>query len=283
MIQTAIQLKAKVRNLSGGDSKKAQVLIRNYVMERFLERITLSKYRDNFILKGGMLVSAVMGLDTRATMDIDTTVKSINLDIETASKIINEIVSIEVEDGMSFVVTKASDIMEDFDYPGIRFMIEGHMDNLKQMIKIDISTGDVITPEAVLYSYKLMFEDRTIPLYSYNLETLLAEKIETVIARGTANTRMRDFYDIHVLWQQEKDSINTDLLKQALYFTSKKRETLEMLEIGSGILDEINNSSSMMHDWNNFRESNYFVGDLTWTTVVESTTNLYNLCKFNKS
>lgn len=279
MIHTATQIKAKIRNMSGGDGKKAQVLIRNYVMECFLERIALSKYRDNFILKGGMLVSAVMGLDTRATMDIDATVQAINLDIETASRIIDEIISVEVDDGMSFVVTKVSDIMEDFDYPGIRFMIEGHVDNLKQMIKIDISTGDVITPAAVLYSYKLMFEDRTIPIYTYNLETLLAEKMETVIVRGTANTRMRDFYDIHVLWEQEKESININLLKKALYFTSKKRESLELQEQGLTILNDIRNSPSMSHDWDNYRENNYFVGDLSWTTVVESTTNLYKLCK----
>lgn len=279
MIHTATQLKAKVRNLSGGDSRKAQVLIRNFVMERFLERIALSKYRDHFILKGGMLVSAVTGLDTRATMDIDTTVQAIDLDIETASRIIGEIISVEVEDGISFVVAKVSDIMEDFDYPGIRFMIEGHMDNLKQIIKIDISTGDVITPAAVLYSYKMMFEDRTIPLYTYNLETLLAEKIETVIARGTANTRMRDFYDIHVLWEQEKESINMDILKQALYFTSKNRNSLDLLELGSSTLDDINSSSSMAHDWENFKANNYFSRDLSWKTVVESTTNLYRLCK----
>ena len=176
MIKTATQLKAKIRNLSAGDSRKAQTMIRNYIMERFLERVALSRYRNNFILKGGMLVAAVLGLDTRATMDIDTTVKSLHLDMENARRIIEEIIAVEIPDGVDFHITKATDIMEEHDYSGIRFMLEASIDNLRQAIKIDISTGDVITPRAVEYSYHLMFEDRSISLLTYNLETLLAEK-----------------------------------------------------------------------------------------------------------
>lgn len=159
MIKTATQLKAKIRNLSGGDNEKAKVLIRNSVMERFLERMALSQYRNNFVLKGGMLVAAVVGLETRATMDIDTTVKSIALTIENAQKVIEDIIAIDVPDGISFSITKVSDIMEGHDYPGIRFMLEATLDRMRQVIKIDISTGDVITPGAVEYSYKLMFEE----------------------------------------------------------------------------------------------------------------------------
>ena len=153
MIRTATQLKAKVRNLSGGDSTKAQTLIRVFLMERFLERIALSQYRNNFILKGGMLVSAVVGLDTRATMDIDTTVKSLELSKENAIKIVEEIIAVEIPDGVHFTITKVTDIMEEHDYPGIRFMLETSLENLRQAIKIDISTGDIITPGAVEYSY----------------------------------------------------------------------------------------------------------------------------------
>lgn len=189
MIKTSTQLKAKVRNMSGGDNKKAMILIRNYVMERFLERVALSQYRNNFILKGGMLVAAVVGLATRATMDIDTTVRSLTLSMENARKIVEDIITIDLQDGIDFKITKVSDIMEDHDYPGIRFVLEASLDKMKQTIKIDISTGDVITPGAVEYSYKLMFEDRFISIWSYNLETLLGEKLETIMARETANTR----------------------------------------------------------------------------------------------
>ena len=169
MIRTATQLKAKVRNLSGEDSKKAQTLIRNFIMERFLERIVLSQYRNNFILKGGMLVAAVVGLDTRATMDIDTTVKSLNFTKDNAVKIVEEIIAVNLDDGVQFQITKVMDIMEEHDYPGIRFMLEATLDKIRQAVKIDIFTGDVITPRAVEYSYHLMFEDRAISLWTYNL------------------------------------------------------------------------------------------------------------------
>ena len=219
MIRSATQLKAKVRNISGGDSTKTQTLIRNFIMERFLERIALSPYRNNFILKGGMLVSAVIGLDTRATMDIDTTVKFLELSKDNMIKIVEEIIAVEIPDGVHFSITKVTDIMEEHDYPGIRFMLEATLDNLRQAIKIDISAGDIIVPGAVEYSYKLMFEDRTISFWTYNLETLLAEKMETIMARGTANTRMRDFYDIHVISRQE--TIDLTIFKKAFLATIK--------------------------------------------------------------
>ena len=205
MIKTAMQLKAKIRNMSGGDNDRARLLIRTFVMERFLERVALSPYRNQFILKGGMLVSAIVGLEARATMDIDTTVKAMPLTIENARRVIEEICQVDVPDGMSFVITKVTDIMEDHDYPGIRFMLEATLDKLRQAIKIDISTGDVITPKAVEYSYKLMFDERSISIWTYNLETLLGEKLETIMARETANTRMRDFYDVYVLSEQPID------------------------------------------------------------------------------
>ena len=166
-----MQLKAKIRNLSGGDNDRALVLIRTFIMERFLERVALSPYRDKFILKGGMLVAAMVGLEARATMDIDTTMQSLPLTMQDARKVIDDILQIDVQDGITFTVTKASEIMEEHDYPGIRFMLEASLDNLRQTIKIDIFTGDVITPSSVPYSYRLMFEDRFISLWSYNLET----------------------------------------------------------------------------------------------------------------
>ena len=199
MIHTAKQLKDKVRNLSGGNNDVAQTLIRNFIMERFLERVSVSKYRNNFILKGGMLVASIVGVDMRATMDIDTTVKSLPLNEQDARRIIEEICSIQIEDGVTFKITLVKEIMEDFDYPGIRMMIEATLERMRQPIKIDISTDDAITPGAVEYEYKLMFEDRTISLLTYNLETLIAEKTQTILARGIANTRMRDFYDVYEL------------------------------------------------------------------------------------
>ena len=268
MIRTATQLKAKVRNLSGGDSTKAQTLIRNFIMERFLERIALSQYRNNFILKGGMLVSAVVGLDTRATMDIDTTVKSLELSKENAAKIVEEIIAVEIPDGVHFTITKVTDIMEEHDYPGIRFMLEATLDNLRQAIKIDISTGDIITPGAVEYSYNLMFEDRAISLWTYNLETLLAEKLETIMARGTTNTRMRDFYDIHVIGRQEP--FDSMILKRAVLATSNKRNTMDQIPDFGTILANVESDNVMRRQWENFQKESFFIGELTWDEVMQS-------------
>ena len=157
MIYTSMQLKAKIRNMSGGDSRKALTLIRNYLMECFLERVSKSKYRDKFILKGGMLVAAIVGLDARATMDIDTTVRAINLTMENAREVIQDIISVGESEPVNFSITKMTEILEGHDYRGIRITLEASLETMRQTIQIDISTGDVITPRAIEYSYPLMF------------------------------------------------------------------------------------------------------------------------------
>ena len=274
MIHTSMQLKAKIRNMSGGDGTKSSILIRNFVMERFLERVALSPYRNNFVLKGGMLVAAVVGLDTRATMDIDTTIKSLTLTPENAEKVINDIIAIEVPDGMEFKISRFSDIMEGHDYPGIRFMLETKLDNMRQIIKIDISTGDIITPKAVEYSYKLMFEDRSISIWTYNLETLIGEKLETIMARGITNTRMRDFYDIHVLLHEKE--LDYSVLKDAFMATSRKRGSEHLLPDFDEILDSVHLDSNMKDMWEKFRSDNFFVGDISWDDVNQSVLKLKN-------
>lgn len=158
-------------------------------------------------------------------------------------------------------------------------MLEARLENLKQTIKIDISTNDVITPAAVIFSYKLMFEDRSIPLWTYNLETLLSEKLETVVARGTANTRMRDFYDIHIITNQEAKNLNYEILHKALYATSSKRNTLDLIEDSGRILDEVRTSIIMEMGWKNYKKENFFVVDLTWNQVVDSVCHLMEKAK----
>ena len=199
MVKTARQLKDLIRNLSKDKAADAQILMRNYMMERFLERISLSEYRDKFILKGGMLVAAMVGLDARSTIDIDATVKGAMVDIEEIENMIATIISVPVDDGMEFRVKRISEIMDEAEYPGIRVSMETRFDSVITPLKIDISTGDAITPREVRYSFKLMLKDRSIEIWAYNLETVLAEKLETVVSRATTNTHMRDFYDLHIL------------------------------------------------------------------------------------
>ena len=193
------ELKDLIRNLSKKKSADAQILMRNYMMERFLERISLSEYKDKFILKGGMLVAAMVGLDARATMDLDATIKGANVSLTDVETIISNIIAIPIDDGVLFCIKRISEIMEEADYPGVRVSMETKFDGVITPLKIDISTGDVITPKEIRYRFNLMLEDRTIEVWAYNLETVLAEKLETVISRNVTNTRMRDFYDIYIL------------------------------------------------------------------------------------
>lgn len=247
MIHTAKQLKDKVKNLSGGKSDVAQNLIRNFIMERFLERVSLSEYRNNFILKGGMLVASIVGVDMRATMDIDTTVKSLPLNEPDAQRIVEKICNVRIEDGVSFRITSVKQIMEDFDYSGIRMTMEANLGRMRQTIKIDISTDDAITPGAVDYEYKLMFENRTISLLTYNLETLLAEKTQTLFARGIANTRMRDFYDVYEIMNIKVDKVDMKILREAFAATCKKRETVFEKKEVECILEKITSDSGLVY------------------------------------
>ena len=272
MIKTSVQLKAKIRSLASGDSTKSQTLLRTFIMERFLERISLSAYRDNFILKGGMLVASLVGLHTRATMDIDTTLRSATLSQEEAVKIVEDVIGVEIDDGVTFAVTKVADVMEGHDYPGVRFVLQATLDRLRQKIKIDISTGDAITPQAVEYAYKLMFEDRHIKLWTYSVETLLAEKLETIMARGTLNTRMRDFYDVHVIATQEKYRLN--VLREAFLVTSRRRHTSQMIGEMRSILNIVAQDEAMRKLWGNYVRDSFFVENLTWDEVMQSVRNL---------
>lgn len=274
MMKSATAVKAKIKNKAGGSSDKSQIILRIYLMERLLERVSLSKYRDNFVLKGGLLVSSLVGVDMRSTMDVDTTVKSLPMNKKSVQKILEEIMAIEVEDGVSFRISKVQDIMEGHEYEGLRFMIECLMDRLKQTIKIDISTGDEITPGAIEYKLPLIIEDRSIDLWAYNLETLLAEKLETIMVRAEANTRMRDFYDIHVLLKQDVVTVDRDLLKAAFYATCKNRESIEQIGTIDDVINKIADDEIMRKMWINYRKTNYYVGTLEWEDVIGSAEKL---------
>ena len=265
MIKTTRQLKDKINNMSGGSAQKAQTLFRNYLMERFLERVSLSKYKNKFILKGGMLVSSLVGLDMRATMDIDTTLTSLNLTPDDAKKMISDIINVPVDDNVVFEIVSVQTIMDESDYPGIRVGMNAYFENARQPIKIDISTGDVITPCAIKYDYALMFENRAITVMSYNIETLLAEKLQTIMVRAEANTRMRDFYDVYIIATNE--IIDDDELSAAFHATCKARNSEEYISNIKTIYACVAQNVTMQKQWNNYKSRNYYVGDVSWKDV----------------
>lgn len=275
MIHTSTQLKALVRNKSHGDNAKSMTLIRNFVMERFLERMSLSKYSDNLILKGGLLIASMVGLDNRATMDIDTTIRNYNLSLKATTKMIEDIITTPLDDGTQFAVKSIENIMDEAEYPGIRFKLEAVLDTMKTPLKIDISTDDVITPKEVNYEYKLMFEERSIPLLAYNLETVLAEKIETIISRGTLNTRMRDYYDLMILNIVKSDAINYSDLAKALEATSRKRKSYELLSTPKHIWEQIKSDAGLIEQWGIYQRKYDYAADYNWEDAVKSIEQLF--------
>nr|WP_298056839.1 nucleotidyl transferase AbiEii/AbiGii toxin family protein [uncultured Lachnoanaerobaculum sp.] len=272
MIHSSKQLKDLIRNLSKEVGIEAHVLIRKYMMERFLERVSSSKYNGSFILKGGMLVAAFVGVEARATMDIDTTIKGIPVTIVDMERTITEISNIDLDDNVKFRIKKVSEIMDEAEYSGIRFSMDALLDGAVIPLNIDISTGDVITPREIAYSYKLMFEDRTIPIMTYPIETVLAEKLETVISRSITNTRMRDFYDIHILLKSQ--NINADILALALERTAKKRGNFNLLENAESVLKIVKSDEDMKRLWNIYQKKFKYAGEYTWDEVIHSVREL---------
>ena len=272
MIHSSKQLKDLIRNLSKEVGIEAHVLIRKYMMERFLERVSSSKYNGSFILKGGMLVAAFVGVEARATMDIDTTIKGIPVTIIDMERTITEISNIDLDDNVKFRIKKVSEIMDEAEYSGIRFSMDAVLDGAVIPLKIDISTGDVITPREIAYSYKLMFEDRTIPIMTYPIETVLAEKLETVISRSITNTRMRDFYDIHILLKSQ--NIDADILALALERTAKKRGNFSLLENAESVLKIVKSDEDMKRLWDIYQKKFKYAGEYTWDEVIHSVREL---------
>ena len=251
---TPEQIKGRIKSVAKQNNADARTLMRIYMMERFLERLAQSEYRDNFIIKGGILVTAMIGVAHRSTMDIDTSMKNLNLSAEDALRVVNQVKDIDLDDGVSFDVKDVSNIMDEMEYPGIRVTMNANVGRLITPLKIDISTGDVITPRAIEFNYDLLLEDRSISLWSYNLETILAEKLQTVLARGILNTRMRDFYDIRMLLDTYEDKVNKAVLKDAFAATCKKRGTDHLQEQAEEIIKIIEADEQLQVLWRAYQK-----------------------------
>ena len=217
-----------------------------------------------------MLVTAMVGVALRSTMDIDTSIKNHNLSAEDARRIVEEIKDIDLGDGVIFEIKEVSNIMDEMEYPGIRFTMNAMMGKLVTPMKIDISTGDVITPRAVEYQYKLLLDDRTISLWSYNLETILAEKLQTVLSRGLLNTRMRDFYDIKILLTIYEKEIDADILKSAFNATCKKRSTENLKEEAPNIMSAVNKDVQLHKLWNSYQKKYPYAADISYEDIMDS-------------
>lgn len=264
----AMSLKAKIRNLARKKDMSAQVVLQNYMFERFLERLSQSKYQDKFILKGGMLIAALVGIDNRSTMDLDATIKNYPINVEALTKAINDICSVVIDDDVSFSFSGIDAIRDDDAYGGYRVSIMAEYDTITTPMQIDFTTGDAITPKEVLYLFKMIFEEGSFGIWAYNIETILAEKMETILRRGELNTRPRDFYDVYILakTQRFEHSIFVDALKS----TATHRETTHIFTNISSRLDEISGSDTLRSRWSKYTKDYRYADGITYEDVMEA-------------
>lgn len=269
-MKTPEQLKGAIRNIAAKKNLRPQEVLQMFLFERVLERLANSNYRNNFILKGGLLISSMFGISERTTMDMDTTVRGISMEEEEIVSVVKEILSVDVDDGIKFMLKTIEPIREDDAYNNFRVHLTAQYGKINAPMKIDITTGDTITPAAVQYSYPLSFEERSIPILAYTLETVLAEKYETIIRRNIGTTRARDFYDLHMLYQYHKDEIRMDILKTAVLHTARKRGSLEEINDWKEVLHDIREEPILNQLWKNYTSENSYASKLAFSEVLDT-------------
>lgn len=265
----AMSLKAKIRNIAKQKNIPAQVILQNYMFERLLVRLSASEYKEKFVLKGGMLVAAIVGLDNRATMDMDTTLKNLPLTPEAIRSALEDICSIAFDDGVVYEIGTISPIRKDDIYGGYRVMLNARFDIMLTPLSIDVSTGDVITPHAVQYNFSEIFDDeKSYELWAYNIETVMAEKVETILRRGIFNTRPRDFYDAYILTTTQKFDIT--VFDDALKATANHRGTTDQIADVPSILHNIEESPELKTMWDKYCKQFSYARDITYEQIMNS-------------
>lgn len=265
---TSEKLKGKIKSFSEKNNLKAQEVLQMYFFERFLTRLKKSKYRANFIIKGGFLISSIIGIQNRTTMDIDTTIKGLPVKEEIIKEIILEILNIEVNDEVEFVLGKIENIREISEYENYRLHLTANFEKIKNPLKIDITTGDVIIPSEIEYSYETIFKEK-LNILVYSLETLIAEKYETIIKRNITTTILRDFYDIYMIFKLKNDKINVNNLKQAIWETAKNRNSIEEILESKEILEDVKNDEYLNKQWNIYKKENKYVDNIQFSEILK--------------
>ena len=265
---TSEKLKEKIKSFSEKNNLKAQEVLQMYFFERFLARLEKSKYRVNFIIKGGFLISSIIGIQNRTTMDIDTTIKGVPIKEEIIKEIILEILNIEVNDEIEFVLGKIENIREISEYENYRLHLTANFEKIKNPLKIDITTGDVIIPSEIKYSYETIFKEK-LNILVYSLETLITEKYETIIKRNITTTRLRDFYDIYMIFKLKNDKIDVNNLKQAIWETAKNRNSMEEISESKEILEDVKNDEYLNKQWNIYKKENKYVDNIQFSEILK--------------
>ncbi len=270
MIRSRNSLKAKVANMAMTTNIPNKYLIQNFMFEALLKRISLSKYKDNFIIKGGLLLSSIFGVNLRSTMDLDTTIKGLQLSKDTIIKVVNEIINIDINDNIKLEIENIKDIRKEELYSGFNINLKAEFDGLKTNLMIDITTGDVITYKEIEYKYITLFDDEVIDIMSYNYETILAEKFESIISRNIDNTRMKDYYDLYMFVNLKWNEINKKILIKAIINTAKNRETLDYINNCGRYLELISDDLRLKSLWNNYQNNYEYAKNISFQDTINS-------------
>ena len=266
-MSNAMKIKAKIRNIAKQKNIPAQVILQNYMFERLLVRLSVSEHKEKLVLKGGMLVAAIVGLDNRATMDMDTTIKNLPITPQAIRSVLEDICGIAFEDDVTFEIGKISPIREDDIYGGYRVMLNARLDTIVTPLSIDVSTGDVITPRAVQYSFSEIFDnEKTYELWAYNIETVMAEKVETILRRGVFNTRPRDFYDTYILAATQ--AFDHKVFTDALSATAEHRGTAREISDVTTILHNIEESAHLKAMWDKYRQQFAYAANIEYAHIM---------------
>ena len=268
MIKNKDSLKAKVSNLASATNIPNKYLIQSFMFEALLKRISISKYKDKFIIKGGLLLSSIFGVNLRSTMDLDTTIKGLPLDRTTITKVVNGIISIDLKDNIKLEIENIKDIREEELYSGFNVNLKAEFDGLRTNLMIDITTGDVITYKEVQFEYKTLFDNETVNIMTYNYETIIAEKFEAIISRNIDNTRMKDYYDLYMLVNLKWNDIDKIILRKAIFNTSKKRDTLNYIEDADKYIELINEDSKLKSLWKNYQNNYAYAKDISFEDTI---------------
>lgn len=268
MIKNKDSLKAKVSNLASSTNIPNKYLIQSFMFEALLKRISVSKYKDKFIIKGGLLLSSIFGVNLRSTMDLDTTIKGLPLDRTTITKVINEIISIDLKDNIKLEIENIKDIREEELYSGFNVNLKAEFDGLRTNLMIDITTGDVITYKEVQFEYKTLFDNEIVNIMTYNYETIIAEKFEAIVSRNIDNTRMKDYYDLYMFVNLKWNDIDKTILRKAIFNTSEKRETLNYIENADKYIELINEDSKLKSLWKNYQNNYAYAKDISFENTI---------------
>ena len=267
-MKTSEQIKGAIRNISKKTGVNPNSLLQMCLFEGILEKLSKSKYSENFILKGGLLISSLIGVDMRSTMDMDTTLRGIPLNEVSITKILNEILAIEIDADIEYKLIKLSPIRQEDVYEDFCASISCIFGKINATLNIDITTGDVITPREMNYSYSKILEEGTIPIMTYTIETILAEKFETISSRNITTTRARDFYDLYMIYRIYKDKIDKDILRKAIERKSKYRGSFETVLQYKEIVELFWESETPKELWKKYTQNNPYAKDVDFLDTI---------------